>query len=644
MRQPRRDQGRSPLDRGLRPLDPPPTNTVPFLPMKILVFNVGSTSIKYDLYEMDTEVSLAGGVVERVGSDHALHRYRAGHSEASDARSNTGDAKVEAATVEEGLDAVLRHLTGPSGALADLRELRAVGHRVVHGGESLIKPALITPEVKAIIQACARFAPIHNPANLAGIEAAERCLPDVPHVAVFDTAFHADLPPHAFLYAIPYELYLEKGLRRYGFHGPSHMFMAASAAEHLKTDPSRLKLITCHLGGGASVCAVDGGKSIDTSMGMTPLEGLVMATRSGDVDPALAVVLGREGMTPDAIDELLNRRSGLLGLSGVSSDFRDIERAEAAGNDRAKLAIEVFVHRVKKYIGAYAALLGGPDAIVFTGGIGENSAKVRQLICEGLVYMGVVLDVDQNARCDARKGGGVVDISTPRAPTKALVVETDEERMIAREVVRAVVGPTAARRRVMGGAIPIGVSVRHVHLSRADSDALFGEGYELTPRRPVTQPGQYVCRETVDLVGPKGEIHRVAIINPLRKETQVEVAKTDAIALGVNPPLRESGKLAGSPGVTLRGPHGSVAIDHGVILAQRHVHMHPSDAHRFSVKDKDVIGVRVEGEREVVFGDVIVRVSDQYALDMHVDTDEANAAGLTNDSVASFDGLRPASS
>lgn len=602
--------------------------------MKILVFNIGSTSIKYDLYEMDTEASLAGGIVERVGSDRALHRYRVGSSDA-------GEAKAEAASVKDGINLVLGHLTGASGALADIRELRAVGHRVVHGGESLIKPTRITPEVKATIAACARFAPLHNPANLTGIEASEECLPGVPHVAVFDTAFHADLSPHAFLYAVPYELYLEKGLRRYGFHGPSHMFMAASAAEYLKSDPSHLKLITCHLGGGASVCAVDAGKSIDTSMGMTPLEGLVMGTRSGDVDPALAIVLGREGMTPDAIDEILNRRSGLLGISGVSSDFRDVERAEAAGNDRAKLAIEIFVHRVKKYIGAYAALLGGADAIVFTGGIGENSARVRQRVCEGLVYMGVVLDIDKNARCDAKKGGGVVDISTPHAPTKVLVVETDEERMIAREVVRAVVGPTAARRRVTGHAIPIGVSVRHVHLTRADCDALFGEGYELTPRRPVTQPGQYVCRETVDLVGSKGEIHRVAIINPLRKETQVEVAKTDAITLGVNPPLRESGKLDGTPGLTLRGPRGNVAIDHGVILARRHVHMHPSDAALFGVKDKDVIAVSVGGDREVVFGDVIVRVNEQYALDMHLDTDEANAAGLTNDSVASFEGLRP---
>jgi acetate kinase len=277
---------------------------------------------------------------------------------------------------------------------------------------------------------------------------------------------------------------------------------------------------------------------------------------------------------------------------------------------------------------------------VFTGGIGENSVKVRSAVCDSLVYMGVVVDSEKNQHADARGSGGVVDISSPRAPTKVLVVATDEERMIAREVVRVTAGPTAARQRVTGHAIPVGVSVRHVHLSRAHCDALFGEGYELTERRAVSQPGQFVCRETVDLVGPKGAIERVAIINPLRKETQVEVARTDAIALGVNPPLRESGKLEGTPGLTLRGPKGSVAIDHGVILAHRHVHMHTDDAKRFGVQDKGIIRVRVEGERETVFGDVIVRVSDQYALDMHVDTDEANASGLNNDSVATFDGVQ----
>ncbi len=600
--------------------------------MKVLVINVGSTSIKYNLYEMDTEAPLAGGVVERVGSAGAQHTLRVGDTQVVE--------KISAPDAEAGLKALLARLTGPGGALKDVGELAAVGHRVVHGGEKLVRPCLITEEVKATIRECAQFAPLHNPANLAGIEAAQAVLPGVKHVAVFDTAFHAELPPQAFMYAVPYELYLTRGLRRYGFHGPSHQFMAASAAEVLRTELTRLKLITCHLGGGASVCAIDGGKSVETSMGMTPLEGLVMGTRSGDVDPALAIVLGRMGMGPEQVDELLNRKSGLLGLSGVSADFRDLERAAAEGHDRAKLAIEVFVHRIRKYVGAYAAVMGGVDALVFTGGIGENSVAVRERICDGLVYMGVVLDGERNRGCKARESGGAVDIASPRAPTRVLVVATDEERMIAREVVRTIAGPTAARVRVSGFAIPVGVSVRHVHLSPEHCATLFGEGYALSVRRPVSQPGQYVCRETVDLVGPKGELQRVAIINPLRKETQVELSRSDAIALGVSPPLRESGKLDGTPGITLRGPKGTVTTERGVILAQRHVHMHPDDARRLGVGDKNVIRVRAEGDREMVFGDVLVRVNDQYALDMHVDTDEANAAGLGNDSVVTFEGVQ----
>ncbi len=600
--------------------------------MKILVVNTGSTSIKYQLYEMDTEEILAGGVVERVGSPKSLHKWQVGPTKSQ--------TEIAAPNHREGLDVVLKQLTAAGGPIKDFAELRAVGHRVVHGGEKLVLPCVITPEVKAVISACAQFAPIHNPANLAGIEAAQAVLPNAAHVAVFDTAFHGELPAHSYVYAVPYELYLERGVRRYGFHGPSHQYMAHSAAEFLKTDLSRLKLITCHLGGGASVCAIDAGKSVDTSMGMTPLEGLIMGTRSGDVDPALAIVLGRQGMGPDVVDDILNRKSGLLGVSGVSADFRDLEKAAEGGNARARLAIEMFVHRLKKYIGAYAAVLGGADAIVFTGGIGENAVRVRSAVCDALVYMGVVVDAEKNTHCDARGSGGVVDIATARAPTRVLVVTTDEEKMIAREVARVTAGPTAARVRVSGHAIPVGVSVRHVHLSRAHCDALFGEGYELTERRAVSQPGQYVCRETVDLIGTKGELERVAIINPLRKETQVELARTDAIALGVNPPLRESGKLDGTPGLTLRGPKGTVALDHGVILAMRHVHMHPTDAQRMGVADKSVIRVRVEGERETIFGDVLVRVNDQFALDMHLDTDEANGAGLNNDSVATFEGLQ----
>ena len=568
--------------------------------MKVLVLNVGSTSVKYNVYDMDTETPLASGKLERV----------------------------------ESYDAALREVLArlPDGPVA------AVGHRVVHGGERLIAPTRIDDKVEAIIEECAVFAPLHNPAGLAGIRAARRVFPDVPHVAVFDTAFHAQLPPHAYTYAVPYALYLEKGVRRYGFHGPSHQYMALCAAEHLRTDVSRLKLITCHLGGGASVAAIDGGVSVETSMGMTPLEGLVMGTRCGDLDPAIPLQLARDGMAFDRIDQLLNRESGLAGLSGIDDDFRDIQTAAASGDTRARLAIDVFVHRIRKYIGAYAAVMGGVDAIVFTGGIGENAAAVRSRVCESLVYMGVVLDEDANETKRAADEGGIVEVTQGRSPTKVIVVHTDEERMIAREVVRSVHGPTGAIKSVVAKAIPVGVSVRHVHLSREDADALFGTGYEFTKKRDVTQPGQYVTRETVDVVGPKGELRGVAIIVPLRKQTQIEIAKTDAFTLGVSPPLRESGKLDGTPGITLRGPKGTVTTTSGVILAHRHVHMSPAQAQAYGVQDQDMIKVRVEGDREMTMGDVIVRVSPVYELDLHIDTDEANAAGLTSDSVVAFDG------
>lgn len=593
--------------------------------MKVLVLNVGSTSVKYNLYDMDTEARLALGVVERLGTPEAVHVH-------DDARTPLGDSHDAPAA----LRAILAHLTRDGGP----GPIAAVGHRVVHGGEQLVAPTRIDDRVVGIIEDCARFAPLHNPVNAAGIRAAREVFPDLPHVAVFDTAFHAQLPAAAYTYAVPHELYLQRGVRRYGFHGPSHQFMALSAAEHLQTDLAKLKLITCHLGGGASVAAIDGGVSVETSMGMTPLEGLVMGTRAGDLDPAIPLLLARDGMSIDDIDTLLNRKSGLAGLSGLGADFRDLEAAADRGEPRARLAIDVFVHRIRKYLGAYAAVLGGADAIVFTGGIGENAARVRHAVCDGLFYMGVVLDEEANASKRAADHGGIVEISRPRAPTKVLVVRTDEERMIAREVVRCLVGSSGAIRSVRARPIPVGVSVRHVHLSRGDTDALFGAGYELAKKRDVTQPGQYVTRETVDLIGPKGELRGVAIIAPLRGQTQVEVARTDAFALGVKPPLRESGKLDGTPGLTLRGPAGTVEIQAGVILAHRHVHMSPAQARDYGVGDQDMIKVRVEGEREMTMGDVIVRVNPAYDLDLHIDTDEANAAGLTSDSVVAFDGLQ----
>lgn len=573
--------------------------------MKILVLNVGSTSIKFDLYEMDSEDRLAHGTIER----------------------------TEGADVGAALGSVI-------GELGDqLEGLSAIGHRVVHGGERLIRPVLIDAAVEAVIEECAAFAPIHNPINLLGIRAARARFPAVPQIAVFDTAFHATLPAHAFVYGLPHALYLEQGIRRYGFHGPSHQYMAACAAEALRTELSRLRLVTCHLGGGASVAAIDGGTSVDTSMGMTPLEGLLMGTRTGDLDPAIPLLLARRGHTLDELDDLFNRRSGLAGVSGIGPDFRDLTAAAQSGDARARLAIDIFVHRLRKYIGAYAAELGGADAIVFTGGIGEHAAQIRERVCASLGFMGVALDAALNAGASPAGSGGIVDVSERHARTRVLVVHTEEERMIAREVVRCLAGPTAAVRGALARPIPVGVSVRHVHLSRATCDALFGPGYELTRRRDVSQPGQYVTRETVDLVGPRGELCGAGIIAPLRAETQVELSRTDAIRLGVDPPLRQSGMLQGTPGLRLRGPRGEVALERGVIVAQRHVHMSPDDARRFGVADGDVIRVRVEGDREGTLGDVVVRVSPAFALDLHLDTDEANGAGLDERSVVAFAGI-----
>jgi acetate kinase len=578
--------------------------------MNVLVLNAGSTSLKYDLYAMDVEHSLARGRVAHTGTDADMDRALAAVLAALAARPDASGA------------------------------VDAIGHRVVHGGEQLVAPVVVDAAVEAEIEANAGYAPLHNPFCLAGIRAARRAFPQVPHVAVFDTAFHARMPPAAFLYGLPYDLYVTEGIRRYGFHGPSHHYMAACAAEHLGVDLARLRLITCHLGGGSSVAAIDRGVSVDTSMGMTPLEGLMMGTRAGDLDPAIPLLLARRGRSLDDLDALLNRRSGIAGLAGGTGDFRELEAAVARGEPRARLAFDVFVHRLRKYIGAYAAELGGFDALVFSGGIGEGSAAVRRQVCDRLGFLGIALDP---ALADARPAdtGGVVDVSERRARTRVLVVATDEERMIARDVVRCLAGPAAAVHGARERPIPVGVSARHVHLSRADRERLFGPGYRLTRRHDVSQPGQYVTRETVDVVGPRGELHGVAIIDPERPQSQVELARTDAIRIGIDPPLRLSGELDGTPGVTLRGPAGSVALAGGVIVARRHLHLAPSDAAALGVADRDTIRARVAGDREMVLGDIVCRVDPRFALDLHLDTDEANAAGLTEASVVAFAGVEP---
>ena len=391
--------------------------------MKILVINAGSSSLKYQLIDIETEEVLAKGLCERIGIDGS----RLKHSPEGK------DEVIIEKPMKDHSDAiklVLEALTDKEyGVIADMSEISAVGHRVVHGGEAFSKSVVIDDSVKKAIEECIPLAPLHNPPNIIGIEACEKSMPGVPQVAVFDTAFHQTMPPKAFMYALPYELYQNDKIRRYGFHGTSHKYVSSQAAEMLGKPIEELKIITCHLGNGSSITAVDGGKSVDTSMGFTPLAGVVMGTRSGDIDPAIVkFIADSEHMSLEKVDNLLNKESGVLGVSGVSSDFRDLQAAAESGNERAALALEMFMYSVKKCIGEYAVAMGGLDAIVFTAGVGENSGDVRRGVLEGTEFLGIKIDPEKN-----KLRGQKVEISTPDSKVKVMIIPTNEELMIARE-------------------------------------------------------------------------------------------------------------------------------------------------------------------------------------------------------------------
>ncbi len=406
--------------------------------MKILVLNSGSSSVKFQIVETDLErmaahrdETLATGQVEKIGlSDSRLVLRIPGRQDFQDYR--------EVLEHRAAIEWILGTIADPEhGILTSVEEVEAVGHRVVHGGEEFASSVLMTPEVVAQIEQCSVLAPLHNPANLRGYHAARTILPDVPHVAVFDTAFHQTMPAHAFLYGIPFQFYTKHHLRRYGFHGTSHRFVIFRASQMLGWKREESRFITCHLGNGCSVAAVDHGKSVDTSMGFTPLEGLLMGTRCGDMDPAIIPwLMAMEEMTLHQINTMLNKHSGLYGVSGVSSDMRELLRARADGNRRADVAFRMFCYRIAKYIGAYAAAMGGVDAVIFTGGIGENSPEVRQEALQNLGFMGLELDRERNAELV----GGEGEISTEDSAVKALVIPTNEERVIARDVVRVLNG------------------------------------------------------------------------------------------------------------------------------------------------------------------------------------------------------------
>ena len=398
--------------------------------MKLAVINCGSSSIKYEVFSVPDLVILASGLIEKIGSDDSCLRQRK--------RKENGSFEELIHTKplsshEEGFE-FMAQVNREDRIIKDEPELFGIGHRVVHGGELFSEPALIDDQVIADIRSLTPLAPLHNPSNLLGIELARTRFPGVPQVAVFDTAFHQTLPPHAFHYAIPNEWYTGHHVRRYGFHGTSHLYVSREAARYLGKSPETINLITLHLGNGASAAAVQGGKSIETSMGMTPLEGLVMGTRSGDVDPALPFFIMREmGMTAEQVEKSLNLLSGLKGICGMN-DMREIEGQAKNGDEHANLALEIFCYRIKKYIGSYCAVLGRLDAVVFTGGIGENSVLVRSMVCSGLDQMGISLDEDKNGAVTET----IAEIQTDGAAVKVLVIQTDEEREIARQTILSI--------------------------------------------------------------------------------------------------------------------------------------------------------------------------------------------------------------
>jgi len=399
--------------------------------MNVLVLNCGSSSIKYQLLDMSGEAQiLAKGIVEKIGLTEGIFTHKPANGkpkfESNDAIADHG----------VGIDMILKSLVCPDhGVIAELTEINAVGHRVAHGGEFFKGSAIITEEAKKNIEACCELAPLHNPANLKGILCMEQLLPGVPQVAAFDTSFHQSMPKEAYTYAIPYKYYEENHVRRYGFHGTSHKFVAEKACGILGWNIEDKKIITCHLGNGASICAIDGGKSVDTSMGFTPNEGLVMGTRTGDLDlGALLFIAQKEGLNIEAANNLINKESGMYGVSGVSSDCRDLENAAAEGNERAQLALDMFMYRVRKYVGSYAAVLGGVDLIIFTGGIGENDWSTRLNVSKHLQYMGVDFDEDANYK---HRGDDKI-LTKEGSKVTVMMVTTDEELVIAQDTLALV--------------------------------------------------------------------------------------------------------------------------------------------------------------------------------------------------------------
>lgn len=557
--------------------------------MHILSLNAGSATLKFGIFDPASATPLMESTI-----DHPA---------------------VDAAAFDE-IERRMRDAGMPA--------IDAIGHRVAHGGPRLSEAVLVDADTERQIERAAPLAPQHNPVALAGIRLARERWPGLPQVAVFDTAFHAGMPEQAAAYAVP-QAWRDAGVRRYGFHGLSHQHVLEAASAVLLRAPEKLRIVSCHLGNGASVCAIDRGRSIDTSMGMTALEGLVMGTRSGDLDPGIPGFVARTlGRDLAQVEAALYHDSGLKALSGIGSDLREIDARAREGHAGALLALQVHAYRVRKYIGAYAAAMGGCDAVVFTGGAGENSPALRRRILEGLEFLGLRLDEDRNESFGASTQ--VAELQAPRSQVAVLAVRAREQRVIARETAAVLRRALQAAPR-QDLAIPVAISAHHVHLTQAAVEALFGAGHSLRVLQPLSQPGFFAAEETVSVIGARGRLERVRVVGPCRTANQIEVSRTEAIQLGIDAPLRLSGDLAGTPEVTLSGPAGTLRTT-GLIVARRHLHLTSADARRLKVTADKEIEVALDTPRGTVLRHVALRIGEGAVLELHLDTDEANAAGL----------------
>jgi acetate kinase len=584
--------------------------------VRVLVLQCTPGALNYAYFDTEREFHNREGSVTGLGTDCAEHVQATLRGKASSPV--PGD-------LPSALHAVFAGVGGNGGSPTGVTGLSLIAHRVVCGGERRDRPAPVDAALIGDLRSLP--GPRELSANLDGLDVCRRLAPEVSQIAVFDTAFFESMSPAAFLYALPYELYRTGGLRRHGGHGLSHHQAALLAADHLEAPLEELRLITCRLDQAVSLCAVGGGRALDVS------DGLLGPLSAGELEPGVVFeVARRQGLCLDEVERLLTQESGLLGLSGLSGDLRKLVAAETE-NPRAALALDVWAYALRKHIGAYVAALGGLDALVFTGACGETESALRARACEGLQGLGIELDPRLNQAPEA-SSGGASDISAARSSARILLVSTDESRMAASEALAATGRPGLAslfRRRRQP--IPIAISAHHVHLCQEHVETLYGPGHTLTFRAELSQPGQFACEETVTLVGRKGKVERVRVLGPVRPQTQVEVSRTEEFQLGLDAPIRASGDVSGSPGLRIEGPQGAIDLQEGVICAARHVHMSPGDALRFRVRDKNRITVRVEGSRPISFGDVLVRVHPDFRLDMHVDTDEGNAAELDRDAV-----------